>query len=115
MYHKNVHEEWSHKCIVCEAGFANAKDLKSHSISVHNDTKPFKCLNCSDSFRRKGELTKHEQRYHEEKETKKYECLLCDVNFTKELHLTTHNALTHCMVVLLQDIKDDVQHHFNKN
>uniref|UniRef100_A0A3Q3MS39 C2H2-type domain-containing protein n=1 Tax=Labrus bergylta TaxID=56723 RepID=A0A3Q3MS39_9LABR len=52
-----------YKCSVCERGFNQASNLKSH-MRLHTGERPFKCQHCDKCFNHNVSLKSHVQRYH---------------------------------------------------
>lgn len=90
-------------CNVCNKEFSKISQLKLH-MNIHYFERPYKCQNCSVSFRAKGHLAKHERSSsHMNKVTmtstfgtatssnpRPFQCTDCNVAFRIHGHLAKH-------------------------
>ena len=56
--HKQIHEEATLQCDVCDNNISSSSNLKRHQIR-HSESKRFKCEKCDKTFKRKADLRKH--------------------------------------------------------
>jgi hypothetical protein len=70
-----------HPCDFCPNSFSTFTRLKEHSISVHGETKPLKCLTCGTRFRDRIVLRVHEEAKHS---NKRQPCDICGKSFSAE-------------------------------
>ncbi|SBT31031.1 krox-like protein. putative [Plasmodium ovale wallikeri] len=77
-------------CNVCNMIFANKKLMKRHLMSVHSDSRPYKCEMCTKTYKRSDHLKKHILTHKDNKEKIKYTCLICEISFDTPKELRTH-------------------------
>ena len=87
-------------CGLCDYSCFSEFRMEEHT-SIHKDTKAWKCNYCNQSFRQKGRLNHHKNRYHNasykgpNKGPKMYQCPNCSKTFAKagnfKRHITHHN------------------------
>ncbi|SBS97365.1 krox-like protein. putative [Plasmodium ovale curtisi] len=77
-------------CNVCNMIFANKKLMKRHLMSVHSDSRPYKCEMCTKTYKRSDHLKKHILTHKDNKEKVKYTCLICEISFDTPKELRTH-------------------------
>ena len=77
----------------CGKWFSKTYNLKVHQL-VHNDVKPFKCPNCTHSFKQLAHLNRH-SKTHPPKNGSYFTCTVCSVSFSKLSDLTKHNKALH--------------------
>ncbi|XP_060517201.1 zinc finger protein 271-like [Cylas formicarius] len=77
-----------YKCLVCCMSFSNKSKFLSHQ-KTHDDSKPFKCVQCFQSFLKEVHLNVH-LRSHTKNEEKKFDCKICGQHFIFEYLLKQH-------------------------
>jgi uncharacterized Zn-finger protein len=63
IHHSLPPEKKRFPCSLCDRVFGNVEYLRSH-MSVHSDARPFRCTDCSRTFRWRANLKAHIQRTH---------------------------------------------------
>lgn len=87
---KDVHDnDRPYVCIQCHKGFGRRSDLKKHTI-VHTGVRPFTCPVCNKNFSRNTNLTKH-LRIHTG--LKPHVCQKCPRSFTTTADLVRHQRV----------------------
>jgi len=77
----------------CGKSFANNKNLNSHRVR-HSQDKPFGCLLCPETLKRRGDLLRHVRVVHGRQS--KLACLLCADDTSSDLRrLGVHYGLYH--------------------
>ena len=76
-------------CPICNNGFSNKSNLKTHISSIHNKILPFKCPypNCSKKYSSKIRLNVHIRTHTGEKP---YKCKICLKAFNENGNLKAH-------------------------
>uniref|UniRef100_A0A8D8U5P1 PR domain zinc finger protein 5 n=1 Tax=Cacopsylla melanoneura TaxID=428564 RepID=A0A8D8U5P1_9HEMI len=64
------------ECSLCGKQCIKKKDMKQHMV-VHQDERPYSCEICNFSFKRKWQLTKHNEKVHKKRVLKKVVCKVC--------------------------------------
>ncbi|CAD2099833.1 hypothetical protein YYG_03757 [Plasmodium vinckei petteri] len=77
-------------CNVCSMVFANKKLMKRHLMSVHTDSRPYKCELCLKTYKRSDHLKKHILTHEDNKVKTKYKCAICQVEFDTPKELKEH-------------------------
>ncbi|KAJ8939002.1 hypothetical protein NQ314_011252 [Rhamnusium bicolor] len=77
-----------YKCSVCSLPFSNKTKFQKHQ-NTHDNSKPFKCKECTQSFSKTLHLKLH-LRSHIRQEDKKFSCKKCGQQFTFEYLLKQH-------------------------
>ncbi|XP_060093969.1 zinc finger protein 383-like isoform X2 [Heteronotia binoei] len=85
----NSHKDKPYKCLECAESFVLSSELKSHQ-HIHSGDIPNKCLECGKNFAWSSQLTIH-QRIHTGE--KPYECLDCGKSFAQSSQLTIHQRI----------------------
>ena len=115
-------KEMSNLCMVCGKSFSSAAGMKHHELSVHAETRDFKCPTCNKGFATSGHLRVHlsgahgagnhlchqcgksfsfkssylrHQKFHTG--AKPYKCRYCDRTFSQSSHCKAHQ-ITHEMM-----------------
>ena len=89
------------KCEKCPESFSFSRELKHHTLEVHEGGNLFKCEICENKFTLEVKLHAHISKMH--KENRHFKCDSCEANFSnlKELkkHKTVHSGkgLFHCL------------------
>ena len=104
---KYVHsDERVHSCNRCDVKFKQKKDLKNHTLYVHNnnlyketylqpkDVKRFNCEQCKSSYKQKKLLNAHIRNKHTEDQPLQY-CDLCSLMFKDRRSLVAHKKIKH--------------------
>ena len=81
-----------YKCAICNKIFQRKDHLKSHSKSMHEDTKRYECPTCASKFKLKHNLTQH-QRIHQKNTM--VACHICDTKFKNDKYLNIHKNKFH--------------------
>ena len=91
-----MHPEKSQKfrCQICNTTLLSEKDLKTHTSSVHEEKKPFKCGMCKSKFSEKNSLNRHMVLMHKA-EKSVVKCKVCHAVFTELDDLKRHLASAH--------------------
>ncbi|KJP86623.1 hypothetical protein AK88_03727 [Plasmodium fragile] len=77
-------------CNVCSMIFANKKLMKRHLMSVHSESRPYKCHLCIKTYKRSDHLKKHILTHKDNKEKIKYTCSICQSSFDTPKELRAH-------------------------
>lgn len=77
-----------YKCEVCALPFNNKSKFSKHK-KTHDNSKPFKCKECLQTFSKKLYLNVH-LRSHIKQEDKKFSCKVCEKQFSFEYLLKQH-------------------------
>ncbi|GAW82826.1 zinc finger transcription factor [Plasmodium gonderi] len=77
-------------CNVCNMVFANKKLMKRHLMSVHSESRPYKCQICTKTYKRSDHLKKHILTHKDNKERVKYTCSICQISYDTPKELRTH-------------------------
>ena len=78
------------KCNVCSESYGRKGHLSRHMASIHDGKKPFKCEICSATFTLKNDLKTHSTSVHEGKKPSK--CDICSAPFALKRYLNAHSA-----------------------
>ncbi|XP_078685842.1 uncharacterized protein LOC144918714 isoform X2 [Branchiostoma floridae x Branchiostoma belcheri] len=81
------------KCKYCPSAFAQAYDLKRHSMAIHDQSKPHKCPKCDFECLRKGNLVAHIRRTHSDGKPFKCSYGNCSYSTTTKKYLHVHMAI----------------------
>ncbi|XP_048344992.1 zinc finger protein 678-like isoform X2 [Sphaerodactylus townsendi] len=81
--------EKPYKCIDCGKTFRKRADMNSHQ-RIHTGEKPYKCSECGKTFRWNTQLSIH-RRTHTGEEP--YKCSQCGKSFSRNTHLISHQRL----------------------
>jgi uncharacterized Zn-finger protein len=76
-----------YKCLNCGLKFCRSSALKQHSL-VCSELRDFKCTICEKGFKRKGDLDSH-LRVHGNK--REFECKICAKSFKTTRNLKEHH------------------------
>ncbi|XP_065226139.1 oocyte zinc finger protein XlCOF6-like [Planococcus citri] len=79
-------------CKICLKRLCRRSDLKRHRL-MHVGLKPFKCAECSKSFRTKYEMDRHTRQCHVPYRTRPYNCDVCGKRYAAQFHLNAHKRL----------------------
>ncbi|XP_070599904.1 zinc finger protein 253-like [Erythrolamprus reginae] len=85
----NHAEEKPYKCLICGKSFRRRGLLNCHR-KIHTGVKPYKCMECGKDFRGKRELISHKRIHTGEKP---YKCTECGEVFAQSSHLTSHKRI----------------------
>ena len=88
---KNQTRERNFRCMQCSASFARLGDLKRH-IRIHTGEKNYRCEQCSAAFSDSGALKKH-IRTHAVEKTYNFVCQECGSAFSQRDHLVKHMVI----------------------
>ncbi|SCO59681.1 zinc finger transcription factor, putative [Plasmodium berghei] len=77
-------------CNVCSMVFSNKKLMKRHLMSVHTDSRPYKCELCLKTYKRSDHLKKHILTHEDNKVKTKYKCAICQIEFDTQKELKEH-------------------------
>ena len=88
------HDLYSFQCVHCDQNFTNSLSYKKHSVTVHQEKKPFYCVYDSCGYRSEkfNELEKHLLVHSVDKQ---FACPHCSKRFSQPNGLRSH--LTTCM------------------
>ena len=86
-YHINNIHAPRYECGVCHKRFGQQSTLKRHSV-YHSEERPFKCLQCTSSFKQRGNLSNHIRMVHQKE--KRFQCTICSKAFSAKGALTVH-------------------------
>lgn len=86
------------RCHVCDALFAEKRQLWSHMASTHERSQTFVCGICNAKFGRKNNMHRHVQTVHEKQ--RPYECKACGMCFGEKGNLLTHARRKHAQCIL---------------
>ncbi|XP_035685516.1 zinc finger protein 2-like isoform X1 [Branchiostoma floridae] len=81
------------KCKHCPSAFAQAYDLKRHSMAIHDQSKPHKCPKCEFECLRKANLVAHIRRAHSDGKPFKCSYGKCSYSTTTKKYLQVHMAI----------------------
>ena len=122
-FHKNLrHKEKDQHCNQCTASFSFPFQLKNHIEGIHEEKN--KCDICNLIFKRKQQLTDHNNHVHKgmkkhkpkgsksHTETmKEHLCHICGKQFFSSVSRNSHIENTHESLKHLQSLQNDEQHH----
>ncbi|CAA9990131.1 zinc finger transcription factor, putative [Plasmodium knowlesi strain H] len=77
-------------CHVCSMIFSNKKLMQRHLMSVHSESRPFKCHLCVKTYKRSDHLKNHILTHKDNKEKIKYTCSICQSTFDTPKDLRSH-------------------------
>jgi uncharacterized C2H2 Zn-finger protein len=80
--------EKPYECVLCKRTFRRRHHLVDH-VRTHTGEKPFRCDTCGACFRQRGTLTVH-RRTHGSVGIKTFECPTCCKKFNHKVSLTRH-------------------------
>jgi len=84
----------THKCNICGKYFMLPAHLKCH-MWVHAREKPYKCLQCSQSYAQIRGLRRHERVHSSRPELRSYKCSRCPKIFNRNSALKNHETMHH--------------------
>ncbi|XP_055850649.1 zinc finger protein 300 [Episyrphus balteatus] len=86
--HEKTHKSPRYECLDCGKGFSQLRNYKYH-LSVHRGTKEFaaECPECGKTFNDKGYLSSHMKIHRNKKE---YECPYCPKSFNQRVAFNMH-------------------------
>ena len=99
------------ECPICGEGFQVLEHLKEHSVSEHNDDRPFHCTNCPKCFKELSHLNNHYAARHSSKRS--HVCPVCGKTFKVGTNLRTHIRNIHHLdptIVLAGPVRTKVFH-----
>ena len=85
-----VHTVETVKCSICEKMLKNAKVLKAHNATVHDEKVP--CVHCGKLYGVK-QMWRHIQAQHTSNQDKKYKCEVCGKGFVGKEMLKDHKHI----------------------
>ena len=83
-----------YKCEQCSKEFINHKRLKLHEV-IHRTEKNFKCDICNTIFRWKSSLIKHKKTMMKTDGAPNLSCTICDIQFCTGKDVKSHNIFVH--------------------
>lgn len=83
-----------YKCGACKKIISSKNGLERHKRLVHLAIYDFMCEHCSATFRDRGALNKHFEKYHNVKRIKRqdFDCLMCSKSFVSSYSLEKHES-----------------------
>lgn len=83
-----------YKCGACKKIISSKNGLERHKRLVHLAIYDFMCEHCSATFRDRGALNKHLEKYHQLKRIKKtdFDCFICGKSFVSSYILEKHET-----------------------
>ena len=91
-------EAKSHSCSTCDKSFRKKTSLSKHIERWHNEKKVWKCSACDKSFTRNKVLTTHMVEVHNIKRDSKWGCKKCGATFTTNMKLVNHKKEAHAII-----------------
>ena len=88
----------SHSCSTCDKSFRKKTSLSKHIERWHNEKKVWKCSACDKSFTRNKVLTTHMAEVHNIKRDSKWGCKKCVATFTTNMKLVNHKKEAHAII-----------------
>lgn len=90
-----AHSGGPFKCSNCSMSFKKSYSLERHLVVVHWESDACTCSDCGATFRDKKALDKHRYTTHM-KTSKVYKCDKCDTYFSRSYHLNRHRQQSGC-------------------
>jgi len=78
------------KCDQCDKEFSSRRRLKVHISWIHNDSRDFACRTCSNTFKNRNSLRKHEKIHTG---IKNHQCSYCEKRFLVAEKLRKHELI----------------------
>ena len=89
---KNVHSNFTNKCVECGNMFSSKYVLKKHMNTIHMKLKPYKCQYCDYSSGNSNNVTLHENAVHLKI---RYKCEHCESSYSQKCWLKNHVKKNH--------------------
>ena len=90
-------DQYKLKCDQCDFKTTTSSKLKNH-LMMHLDERPFKCRDCSKTFRTNSQLTEHSLIVHSKQQT--ISCNECLAAFTTQSQLNKHKQSKHSNILV---------------
>ena len=85
-----LHKETAFGCDICDVVFTSIENLLTHTSTVHERSKPYKCKECDKRFAVEISISIHMKQCHGD-----HRCTICKESFSAALDLKKHIRLTH--------------------
>ena len=103
VYHSD--KTLAEKCKVCKKSFPSKVSLENHAKYVHSNEPKYSCKDCDAKFTQRKNLKAHTLRvhdinqykevYHDKEEPKKFQCELCNSSYKNKNNLNYHHRVKH--------------------
>ncbi|XP_035713321.1 gastrula zinc finger protein XlCGF8.2DB [Folsomia candida] len=85
----------SRVCLFCQKIFPDNRTYHAHLVS-HTEEKPFRCVECDQTFGQKHHLARHEKNVH--RKLKDFACPECAKKFGRRSHMVRHLSSVHAQI-----------------